>query len=66
MKDFTIYHPLKCNGKYQCTPYSFVGTIEAISNPKELMDFLKNSFYSEKECKIWIKNREISIERLDD
>lgn len=66
MKDFTIYYPLKCNGKYECTPYSFMGTIEAISDPKELMDFLKISFYSEEDCNVWIKNQEISIERLDD
>ena len=57
MKDFIIYHPLKCNGKYECTPYSFVGTIESISDPKELLNFLKNSFCTEIDCQIWINNQ---------
>lgn len=64
MKDFIIYHPLKCNEKYECTPYSFIGTIEAISDPKELLNFLKNSFYTEMDCQIWINNQKVSQEKL--
>ena len=64
MKDFTIYYPLKVNGKYECTPYSFQGTLTSFSNNKDLLDFLKSSFYTEEDCLIWIKNQKVSREKL--
>ena len=56
--DFTIYHALKTGkDKYQCTPYSFIGSLVSFSNYKNLIDFLHNSFYTEEDCKEWIEKQ---------
>ena len=50
-KDITIYYPLKCNGKYEVIPYSFIGSLMSYSMPEDALDFMKKSFLSEAECK---------------
>lgn len=56
--DFTIYHALKTGkDKYQCTPYSFIGSLGLFSDYRDLIDFLHNSFYTEEECKEWIEKQ---------
>lgn len=55
--DFVIYHPLKCNGEYECIPYSFCGSLTSFSENKDLVDFLRTCFYTEEECKEWIKKQ---------
>lgn len=56
--DFTIYHPLK-NGKgeYKCIPYSFYGSLTSFSEDKDLIDFFRTCFYTEKECNEWIEQQ---------
>lgn len=52
--DFTIYHPQKNGeGKYECIPFSFYGSLTSFSNDKDLVDFLNESFYDKEECKRW-------------
>lgn len=59
--DFTIYHALKTGkDKYQCTPYSFIGSLGLFSDYRDLIDFLHNSFYTEEECKEWIEKQKES------
>ena len=56
--DFTIYHPLKNGrGEYECIPYSFFGSLTSFSKDKDLIDFLRTCFYTEKECKEWIEKQ---------
>lgn len=56
--DFTIYHPLKNgSGKYECIPYSFYGSLTSFSEDEDLINFLRNCFYTEKECKEWIEKQ---------
>lgn len=56
--DFTIYHPLKNgDGKYECIPYSFYGSLTSFSENKDLIDFLRTCFYTEEECNEWIKQQ---------
>lgn len=55
--DFVIYHPLKCNGEYECMPYSFCGSLTSFSENKDLVDFLRTCFYTEEECEEWIKKQ---------
>ena len=58
-KDFTIYHPLKneVKGEYECFPYSFYGSLTSFSENKDLIDFLRNCFYTEEECNKWIEQQ---------
>ena len=58
-KDFTIYYPLKneVKGEYECFPYSFYGSLTSFSENKDLIDFLRNCFYTEEECNEWIKQQ---------
>ena len=52
--DFTIYHPQKNgDGKYECIPFSFYGSLTSFSDDKDLMDFLNESFYDKEECERW-------------
>lgn len=55
--DFTVYHPLKCNGEYECFAYSFRGSLTAFSDKKDLLEFLRTCFYTEQECEEWIKSQ---------
>lgn len=56
--DFTIYHPLKNgDGKYQCIPYSFFGSMTSFSDDRDLMNFLRSCFYTEEECEEWIETQ---------
>lgn len=56
--DFTIYHPLKNGeGKYECIPYSFYGSLTSFSEDKDLIDFLRTCFYTEEECEEWIERQ---------
>ena len=56
--DFTIYYPLKNGkGKYESIPYSFYGTLTSFSESIDLINFLRNCFYSEEECEEWIKHQ---------
>ena len=50
IKDITIYYPLKCNGKYETTAYSFLGITTSFSDAKDAFDFIKASYLTEKEC----------------
>lgn len=57
--DFTIYYPLKNGkGKYESIPYSFYGTLTSFSENIDLINFLRNCFYSEEECEEWIKKQD--------
>ena len=56
--DFTIYYPLKNgNGKYECIPYSFYGSLTSFSDNEDLIDFLHNCFYTKQKCEDWIKKQ---------
>lgn len=56
--DFTIYYPLKNgNGKYECIPYSFYGSLTSFSDNDDLIDFLRNCFYTKQKCEDWIKKQ---------
>lgn len=57
--DFTIYYPLKNgNGKYECIPYSFYGSLTSFSDNEDLIDFLRNCFYTKQKCEDWIKKQD--------
>lgn len=57
--DFTIYYPLKNgNGKYECIPYSFYGSLTSFSDNEDLIDFLHNCFYTKQKCEDWIKKQD--------
>jgi hypothetical protein len=57
--DFTIYYPLKNgNGKYECIPYSFYGSLTSFSDNDDLIDFLRNCFYTKQKCEDWIKKHD--------
>ena len=49
-------------------PYSFYGSLTSFSDDKDLMDFLKKSFYNEKECEEWIESqkKQKPVEHLND
>ena len=57
-RDFIIYHPLKNGeGKYECIPYSFYGSLTSCSEDRDLIDFLRTCFYTEEECNEWIEQQ---------
>lgn len=49
-EDLTIYYPLRCNGIYEPTAYSFYGSVKAFSEPKDAFEFIKKSYLTEEEC----------------
>lgn len=64
-EDFTIYHPTLFYeggdeiGHYKTMGYSFRGTCTSFSDPKDILNFIKESFLTEEECERVVKGKNI-------